>query len=245
MDIFKFIPGYESGIYQAHREPAFVMLCAFVITFMLARGYTRIARVRGWGSASFGGVHTHHLVFGMVIAFVAGALVFAFAPTGPFFLLLAAAFGSGAALVLDEFALIFHLQDVYWENEGRKSVDAVVLGLMFGIIFLLQVAPLGTGGENSGGLAAISFAVAFNLPFVILAAFKGKFFLAVFGVFIPLLAIVGALRLAEPDSAWARRFYKPGSRKLKRSLARYERYEATWRPRWEKTRDVIGGKAGR
>ena len=31
----------------------------------------------------------------------------------------AAVFGLGTALVLDEFALILHLRDVYWANEGR------------------------------------------------------------------------------------------------------------------------------
>lgn len=70
------------------------MLLAFILTFIITRGYTRIARVRGWGSASFGGVHTHHMVFGLVIGFVAGALMFAFMPEpGVFLLVLAAAFG--------------------------------------------------------------------------------------------------------------------------------------------------------
>jgi hypothetical protein len=38
-----------------------------------------------------------------------------------------AAFGSGAALTLDEFALWLNLQDVYWAKQGRESIDAVVL----------------------------------------------------------------------------------------------------------------------
>ena len=36
-------------------------------------------------------------------------------------------YGAGAALTLDEFALWLHLQDVYWERQGRASVDAVLL----------------------------------------------------------------------------------------------------------------------
>jgi hypothetical protein len=36
-------------------------------------------------------------------------------------------YGIGAALTLDEFALWLELKDVYWEREGRKSVDAVVI----------------------------------------------------------------------------------------------------------------------
>ena len=36
-------------------------------------------------------------------------------------------FGIGAALVLDEFALILNLADVYWAPQGRESIDAVVI----------------------------------------------------------------------------------------------------------------------
>ena len=39
----------------------------------------------------------------------------------------AVVFGLGAALVLDEFALILNLADVYWAPQGRESIDAVIL----------------------------------------------------------------------------------------------------------------------
>jgi hypothetical protein len=65
MNLFRFIPGYESAIYENGREPALVMLLAFVITFVFTRAYTRIARVRGWGSTHVGNVHMHHLVVGL------------------------------------------------------------------------------------------------------------------------------------------------------------------------------------
>jgi lysyl-tRNA synthetase class 2 len=241
MNLFDFIPGYESAIYDTGREPAFVMILSFIITFIFTRGYTRIARVRGWGSASFGGVHTHHMVFGLIVAFSAGALMFSFTPDqGPALLLLAASFGCGASLVLDEFALIFHLQDVYWKEEGRKSIDAIILGLMFGSLFLLQIVPFGSTKDQSGSLIAV--AIVSNLPIIVLAALKGKVYFAVFGVFIPLLALIGAVRLAEPDSIWARRFYGAEGKKIQRSRQRYERYEKKWRSRKERVWDIIGGK---
>lgn len=245
MNIFNFIPGYDTAIYQSGREPALLMLLAFILTFVITRGYTRIARVTGWGSASFGGVHTHHLVFGMVISFVAAALMFAFLPAqGVFLALLAIAFGIGVALVLDEFALIFHLQDVYWEDEGRKSVDAVVLGAAFGLLFLLHATPLsGDPGNISRWVLTIIQLV--NLSFVLISALKGKIFLAIFGVFIPFLAMIGAFRLAEPNSIWAKKFYKPNTRKYKKTTKRYARYEKIWRTRKEKLWDIIGGKTGR
>ncbi len=245
MNLFRFIPGYESGVYESGREPALVMLVAFLVTFAITRGYTRIARVRGWGSAHVGRVHMHHLVVGLVLALGAGALQFAFLLEEGFLqLLLAATFGSGAALVLDEFALVFHLEDVYWEREGRKSVDAVVVAVTLGALFLLHAAPLGTGGAE-GSRVSITIAIAVNLAFVVVAALKGKLFMATFGVFAPFVSLVGAIRLAEPSSIWARRRYPPDSKQRVRSEERYARYEARWRPRKERAWDLIGGKTGR
>ena len=245
MNWFRFIPGYESFIYSSGREPALLMLLAFIITFIFTRGYTRIARKTGWGSASFGGVHTHHLVFGMVISFVSAALMFSFLPQqGVMLNLLAIAFGGGVALVLDEFALIFHLDDVYWEEEGRKSVDAVVLGASLGLLFLLHATPLGSSSEDiSKWLLTIIQII--NLVFVIVSALKGKIFIALFGVFIPFVAIIGAIRVAEPESIWAKKFYKPHGNKMKKTKKRYAHYHKVWRARKEKAWDIIGGKTGR
>jgi hypothetical protein len=38
VNLFRFIPGYESGVYETGREPALVMPIAFVVTFVLTRG---------------------------------------------------------------------------------------------------------------------------------------------------------------------------------------------------------------
>lgn len=185
------------------------------------------------------------MVFGLVMAFVAAALAFSLtpSPSSNLFLLLAAVFGSGVALVLDEFALIFHLQDVYWEEEGRKSVDAVVLGIMFGAIFLLHMTPFGADSNASAEL--ITLAILINLPIVIVAALKGKVFMAIFGVFIPMVSLAGAIRLAEPDSVWAKKFYSSSSKKMIRAKERYNIYQNYFRPVKEKAWDMIGGKTGR
>ena len=244
MDIFRFIPGYESVIYDTGREPVFIMILSFFLTFVITRGYTRMARTRGWGSASFGGVHTHHLVFGIVIAFSAGALDFGFAPTpGPAFLLLAAAFGLGMALVLDEFALVFHLQDVYWEQEGRKSIDAIILALALCGMIMLQSTPFGTNQNQAAW--AIAATVAINLPLVAIAALKGRTLYALFGIFIPTLAEIAAIRLARPGSYWFRRFYGAKPKKRERAQRRYEKYLSKWHTRKERVWDFIGGKPGR
>jgi hypothetical protein len=70
-----------------------------------------------------------------------------------------------------------------------------------------------------------------------LAILKGKPILGMVGVFIPFASLAGAIRLAAPTSAWARRRYPPQSGKLERSRARFERV----RERRRRLLDAIGG----
>ena len=101
-----------------------------LLTFLLVRVNTRLirAQVSWWfHDITPGGTHIHHMVFGVIIMVVTGALTFALAPAGLTLQVLAFVFGAGTALTLDEFALILHLEDVYWLEEGRISVDAVVV----------------------------------------------------------------------------------------------------------------------
>jgi len=121
LDVFRFIPGYRGLIFDEGKEPLFLLLLAFVIAFACTRGYTRIARRRGWSSGNVGGVHLHHNVVG-ILARPSPAGVVAFSRAGAHPQVrdwCAIFFGVGAALVLDEFALVFYLRDVYWSAEGR------------------------------------------------------------------------------------------------------------------------------
>ena len=47
MNLFRFIPGYETAIYDSGKEPLLLLMLGFLVTFVLTRAYTRIARVRG------------------------------------------------------------------------------------------------------------------------------------------------------------------------------------------------------
>ena len=67
------------------------------------------------------------MVIGVVLMATVGILLIALAPEEALAQILALLFGAGVALTLDEFALILHLQDVYWRKEGRLSVDAVII----------------------------------------------------------------------------------------------------------------------
>src|SRR5262245_34585852 len=128
-DVFGFIPGYETHIYNDNKEPLFLLFLALLVTFALTRLYTRLARKRSWGSGSAGGVHLHHVVIGVILMAIGGLLSFTqFNYEETVYNVSAILFGVGLALTLDEFAMIFHMRDVYWAEEGRASIDAILIG---------------------------------------------------------------------------------------------------------------------
>ena len=155
-------------------------LVAFLIAFGGVRLYTNAVR-KGWGpwkDLSVSGVHLHHMVPGILLLLGSGFLSIAADPVLLWWLwwLLPSAFGVGAALTLDEFALWIHLRDVYWAEEGRRSVDAciiaaallaiVAMGMPFWIAVLRDAAPEGFSAIIS--YHSVSFVVA------IWALSKGK-----------------------------------------------------------------------
>ncbi len=231
--------------------PLFLLLAGFIITFVLARLNTRLTRQHGHshlriGSVvTSGGLHIHHSVFGIIGMVVAGILEFAVQPGSPWLEFLAFVFGCGAALTLDEFALILHLEDVYWTGEGRKSIDAVILGLTF--ITLLLTGLLPAISSEVGDYITITRWVGFvfilsGAVFVVVCYLKGKLFLGTVGIFAPPVALVGALRLARPGSPWARRQYADNPAKLERARRRDEGFHQKWERRKHRLWDVIGGK---
>lgn len=251
MDLFGFFPGYETHVYSSGKEPLFLLFLAFLITFALTRLYTRLARVYGWGSASVGGVHLHHAVPGLVLALGAGLL--SFTPWGndsPAQDVLAITFGVGAAFVLDEWALIFHLDDVYWSQEGRSSIDAVMVGSAVAGILMHTASPFGLQeSEYPGPRTAVFALLALNYVFALVCFTKGKSVVGAVGLLVPFVAVVGAARLAKPGSPWSRWFYElergsdrrrdERARKRERAL---RRYDLGWQGRLErKIADVIGG----
>lgn len=242
MNLFGFFPGYEVHVYEAGREPAFLMLVAFILTLAGTRFYTRMARTRGWGSAHVGDVHVHHLVPGLVMTLVAGGLAIGLEPPELWVALLAIVFGAGAALVLDEFAMLLHLDDVYWTTEGRLSIDACMAAVAFLGLAILATFPLPTDtGSVRLGRALGDGMIVVIACFVVVTLLKGKLKLGLFGIVFPPLAVVGAARLAKPTSIWARRLYPRGGRRQRRSETRFAAREARWTHRRDRFYDLIGG----
>ncbi|MEV4615891.1 hypothetical protein AB0K43_25360 [Kitasatospora sp. NPDC049258] len=218
------------------------MVGAFILTFLLTRVITRMIRA-GKGpfrDVSVGGLHIHHQVYGIFLMLIAGAAEFAYQPGTVWRAVLAAMFGAGAALTLDEFALWFHLDDVYWAAEGRKSVDAVLIAAVIGILVLLGANPFDTGdsGDGGGGAPVIAVALLINLAFSVLSLLKGKIATGLFGVLVPLIAVVAAIRIAKPDSPWARWRYPDGSAKRAKALRRFPPDRRTV---WDRVKDFLGG----
>jgi hypothetical protein len=229
----KLIPG------QPRQFAAFLLLAAMLLTFGFIRTSARLMRspkVPWWpGSVKTGELHIHHLVFGIILILLAGFLEFALRPKEPWLDVFAIAFGIGAGLTLDEFALWLHLEDVYWSEEGRRSIDAVVIAALLGGAIVLGGSPLSK--EDTASVITIIVILLLVILFCTIAALKGKIFLAVAGIPIPLFAIVAAIRLAKPKSPWARRRYKPGSRKLARAERRAIRHSR----RYRRLQELIGG----
>jgi hypothetical protein len=221
------------------RLAGFVLLVGFLLSFGFIRMSTRLMRspkAPWWpGSIKTGGIHVHHLVFGIVLLMLAGFLGFALQPESPWLEILAAVFGVGMGLTLDEFALWLHLEDVYWAEQGRSSVDAVVMATLLGGALLLGFTPWDS--HDASSVLAVATTVIAVLAISTLAALKGKYTSAVVGVLVALVGLVAAIRLAKPESPWAQHRYAEGGRKLARATARDERTRKRYR-RWQ---DRIGG----
>ena len=229
----------EDSLEHHTTRTGLVLLGSFLLSFLFIRLSTRLMRspkVPWWpGSITPGGLHIHHLVFGIVLLIVAGFLGILFEPESPMLELLGAAFGIGVGLTLDEFALWLHLDDVYWSEEGRRSVDAVIVAAVLGSLVVVGASPFETRDTDS--IVTIAVSVTVSIAIAAVGVVKGKVLSALAGMFIAPLGIAVAIRLAKPGSPWARRRYKEGSPKLARATARHKRYDARYR-RWQ---DLLGG----
>ena len=236
---------WQRDIIEPGKLPLLVCFAAFVITFLTTRGITRAIRAgRGpFHNISDGATHVHHAVPGIILLVAGAFLAVDSAPPTVTSVIAAAAVGIGTSLVLDEFALILHLQDNYWTAEGRVSVE--MISLAFGCLgfMLVGVAPFGVNDMGEAELSVrigADAAAALTLVLLIVCVLKGKFRLALFGIFVPPLAWLGAVRLARPGSRWAKRRYTP--RRQDRATRRAAAFDARWDPILDRISNIIAGK---
>ncbi|MGW2654854.1 hypothetical protein ACWC1D_14545 [Streptomyces sp. NPDC001478] len=241
---------FVRDIVEPGKLPLLLALAAFVLTFAVTRVVTRMIRA---GKGPFrnitpGGMHIHHVVPGVVLSVIGGFGAVASGQHGVAAGICAVLFGVGAGLVLDEFALILHLDDVYWTEEGRQSVEMVVLTAALVLLVLGGFSPLGVDGltddQEQNRLGAV-LTLLVNFGFVLITLFKGKARMAVVGTLVPFVALVGAVRLARPTSPWARRFYRRRHRARSRAVLRAYHHDVRWAGPRGRFQDLIGGAPDR
>jgi hypothetical protein len=234
---------YDEVVADHGRQRAFICLAAFLLSFLFIRTSARMTRRFTWwpgGVETEGGVHLHHLVWGICLMLVAGFLGVSLDFSYPWGGILAGVFGVGAGLTMDEFALWTHLEDVYWTEEGRSSLEAVAFVTALGVLVVIGVQPFQL--DDPGSAVAVSAAIAVPLLVSVLAFLKRRILLGAVGIFIFPVGLYGAVRLAHPESPWARWFYGDGSRRQARAHERYDdpdRWTARVRRRVE---DAVGGR---
>ncbi len=236
---------WEEHLVAHGRQGVFLVLVGFVGSFAFIRMSTRLIRkeVSWWPGniESDSGLHVHHLVFGIITMMVAGTLGFAADGRSPLTEISAFFFGIGAGLTIDEFALWVYLEDVYWAEEGRSSIDATVIAAALIGLIVIGANPFEFGGgveEIIGGIAS----AALLILVVGICFLKGRLLHGAIGVLFAPLAIYGACRIGKPDSPWARHRYG-GRRPKKQAKAEARFHEGRRTDRFKEAfRDIVGGK---
>jgi lysyl-tRNA synthetase class 2 len=206
------------------REPELLFLIAFLASFGFIRTSAHMirAQVSWWpGNVQVGGTHVHHLVWGICLLLISGYVGAVIRPDEPWSQIAIVGLGIGAGLTFDEFALWLNLRDVYWEAEGRRSIDAViVVAAVAGLAATGFTAWIDAAEEvESEVFAAIGAIGAVAIACALVNAAKEKFGMAVLSLVVPVVGIVGAVRLGRPTSLWAHHLY--GEAKRERAAHRF------------------------
>lgn len=240
-----------SGFWQdqlvAHdRQGLFLVLLGLLASFGFIRLSTRLMRsprVPWWpGSVvSESGVHLHHFVFGICLMLGAGTLGFALFASSPGLEICSALFGVGAGLTIDEFALWVYLDDVYWAEEGRSSIDAIVLAATLMFLVLLGARPFDVQAGTAADAIDTAIGAVIVLGTATICFAKQRILHGTIGLLVLPLALYGAARIGKPRSPWARRLY--GERNPGKQAKAEQRFRADRRTERlkERFRDAVGG----
>ncbi|MGH2957035.1 MAG: hypothetical protein ACRDL6_08590 [Solirubrobacterales bacterium] len=225
---------YRDGIVETGRESQFLFFVAFLITFGFIRTSAHMirAQVSWWpGNVQVGGTHIHHLVWGILLLLISGWVGVAVHPDDPWREIVAVMFGVGAGLTLDEFALWLNLKDVYWSKQGRRSIDAVIIVTAVTGMLLVGFRGWIEAAEHveSAVFAAVGGVGLFGIAMAVLSAAKEKFGMVIWSLLVPVVGLVGALRLAKPHSVWAKLFYKHGKKRRAEERFAGSRGEPFWK----------------
>jgi len=227
-------------------QPLMWMFLAILVTFLVTRTVTRLIRSGsgrgvGLGNVRLAGNHVHHQVFGILIIIGTGIALISATPHGAALDAAAAVFGAGVGLTVDEFALWLHLEDVYWTDQGRKSVDAIFCVLVI-TGALIGGTDFVTGRVGTAAWWSSVAVIAVNLLLCVVCLLKGKVVTGVVGIFVVVVALAGAIRLAKPGSWWAVHRYASRPRRARRAASRFDQRH---QERWNRLRDLVAGAPSR
>jgi hypothetical protein len=124
-------PAAAWGDLDPSQRSAMLSWLAFTATFATVRGITYSIRAgRGpFRNMSLGGAHLHHYMWGIGLLAGVGAVAVRGDERARRHPVVAVCYGSGLALIIDEFALLLDLRDVYWAKQGRISIDLGIGGI--------------------------------------------------------------------------------------------------------------------
>jgi hypothetical protein len=225
---------YRDGIVDTGRETQFLFFVAFLVSFGFIRTSAHMirAQVSWWpGNVSVGGTHIHHLVWGILLLLICGYIGVAIHPGDPWRDFIAVLFGIGTGLTLDEFALWLNLKDVYWSQQGRRSIDAVVIAAaLSGMLLVGFRGWIAAATDVEDAVFAITGAAGvLGIVLALVNAAKEKFGMAIVSVLIPLAGLPSAFRLGKPHSVWAKLFYRHGQRDRSQRRFAGSRGEPFWK----------------
>lgn len=124
---------YQRRIEGSTRERPFLASLGFFVTVAVVRTITIAIHhhLPLFHDVEMNGRHIHHMVWGILLLLAVGySWLLGFGtrvPTDGVGRFTSMLYGVASALILDEFALWLNLKDVYWQREGRESVEAMVM----------------------------------------------------------------------------------------------------------------------
>jgi hypothetical protein len=133
---------YKRHFVESRRERLFLAFLGFFVAAGVIRCITLAIHhdIGPFNNLTMRGRHIHHLVWGILLLLMVGYFWLAQIGTGKescsvwMGRLTCILYGVAAALTLDEFALWLNLRDVYWQREGRESIEAMaVFGGLLGL----------------------------------------------------------------------------------------------------------------
>jgi hypothetical protein len=138
--VFSVFKNIFRRIEDSKRLSQILVLISFLASFAIIRVITYFQKIGALFNPGIRAtLHIHHLVPGILLILLSGYVGLSFWASDKVRHFMAILFGIGAALVIDEFALWLYLKDVYWEKQGRASIDAIIyVVILLAIIFVVS-----------------------------------------------------------------------------------------------------------